>query len=122
MTTRLCATARMLAGSGLLWGVLAGLAFGQGIDAKALRLKQEDQQRARTMTRELVGSVLDVQLRQLEDNGLEVVASDLSFTSEGAIGDYELSATADAQPASDVADIENSCMAQFEATRDGWQE
>ncbi len=37
----------------------------------ALRGKQEAQQRARDMARELVSGVLDVQLKQLEQNGLQ---------------------------------------------------
>lgn len=42
----------------------------QVLEPEALQRKQEDQQRARTMTRDLLGGVLDVQLRQLEENGL----------------------------------------------------
>lgn len=42
----------------------------QVLEPEALQRKQEDQQRARTMTRELLGGVLDVQLRQLDENGL----------------------------------------------------
>ena len=41
------------------------------LDARSLRLKQEDQQRARGMARQLVDSVLAFQLQQLEDNGLQ---------------------------------------------------
>lgn len=43
---------------------------GQVLEPEALQRKQEDQQRARTMTRDLLGGVLDVQLRQLDENGL----------------------------------------------------
>lgn len=42
----------------------------QTLENAALQRKQEDQQRARTMTRDLLGGVLDIQLRQLEENGL----------------------------------------------------
>lgn len=42
----------------------------QVLEPELLLRKQEDQQRARTLTRELLGSVLDVQLRQLDENGL----------------------------------------------------
>jgi hypothetical protein len=40
------------------------------LDARALQRKEEDQQRARALTRELVSSILDIQLQQLEENGL----------------------------------------------------
>ena len=39
-------------------------------DFNALHGKQESQQRARTMARELVSGILDVQLQKLEENGL----------------------------------------------------
>ena len=42
----------------------------QVLEPEALQRKQEDQQRARTMTRDLLGGVLDIQLRQLDENGL----------------------------------------------------
>ena len=42
----------------------------QVLEPEALQRKQEDQQRARTLTRDLLGGVLDVQLRQLDENGL----------------------------------------------------
>ena len=45
-------------------------AAAQVLEPEALQRKQEDQQRARTMTRDLLGGVLDVQLRQLDENGL----------------------------------------------------
>lgn len=57
--------------TGMLVALTASIAAAQGIETESLRRKQEDQQRARAMTRELVGSVLDLQLRQLVDNGLE---------------------------------------------------
>src|SRR5690242_15943567 len=41
------------------------------LSADALRAKQEVQQRAREMARELVSGMLDVQLKQLEQNGLQ---------------------------------------------------
>ncbi len=69
--TRFSQAERRFALSTVMFVLFAGTAFAQGIENDALRRKQEDQQRARTMTRELVGSVLDLQLRQLEDNGLE---------------------------------------------------
>lgn len=46
-------------------------AAAQQIDAQALRLKQDTQQRARDLARELVTSILDIQLQQLEENALE---------------------------------------------------
>uniref|UniRef100_A0A7C4QGN0 Uncharacterized protein n=1 Tax=Schlesneria paludicola TaxID=360056 RepID=A0A7C4QGN0_9PLAN len=59
----------------LLMGCAIGLAAlsaeAQSLDRETLRRKQEDQQRARQMTRELLGNVLDLQLRQLEENGLQ---------------------------------------------------
>ncbi len=42
----------------------------QSIDVETLRRRQDTQQRAREMARELVSGVLDVQLQQLEENGL----------------------------------------------------
>ena len=41
------------------------------LSPEALRARQELQQRARDMARELVGSILDGQLKQLEQNGLQ---------------------------------------------------
>jgi hypothetical protein len=41
------------------------------VDAGDLRRRQESQQRARMMARELVTGILDVQLQQLEENGLK---------------------------------------------------
>ncbi len=69
--TRFVQTGRPLAVGVVMIGMFAGVAGAQSVESDTLRRKQEDQQRARTMTRELVGSVLDIQLRQLEDNGLE---------------------------------------------------
>ena len=51
--------------------LLCATASAQAIDTDLLRRKQDDQQRARAMTRELLGGVLELQLRQLEENGLE---------------------------------------------------
>ncbi|HEY2148852.1 MAG TPA: hypothetical protein VGH32_13005 [Pirellulales bacterium] len=48
------------------------LAAGESpLSADALRAKQDAQQRAREMARELVSGMLDVQLKQLEQNGLQ---------------------------------------------------
>lgn len=41
-----------------------------GVDETDLARRQADQRRARAMTREMVSAVLDLQLRQLEENGL----------------------------------------------------
>ncbi|HEY5315160.1 MAG TPA: hypothetical protein VIK18_21690, partial [Pirellulales bacterium] len=41
------------------------------VDVEMLRRKQEHQQRARDLARELVSSILDIQLQQLSENGLE---------------------------------------------------
>ena len=43
----------------------------KSLSADALRAKQDAQQRAREMARELVSGMLDVQLKQLEQNGLQ---------------------------------------------------
>lgn len=45
-------------------------AMAQVLDPAALARKQADQQRAKAMTRELLNGVLDLQLRQLEENDL----------------------------------------------------
>jgi hypothetical protein len=42
----------------------------QSLDPASLRRKQEAQEQARRMTRDLVASILDIQLRQLDENGL----------------------------------------------------
>lgn len=42
----------------------------QVLEPEALKRKQEEQQRAKAMTRELLNNVLDLQLRQLEENDL----------------------------------------------------
>ncbi|HEX3658691.1 MAG TPA: hypothetical protein VHV55_23060 [Pirellulales bacterium] len=64
----------------LLAAVLAALAlspyplYGEptpAVDVEMLRRKQEHQQRARDLARELVSSILDIQLQQLSENGLE---------------------------------------------------
>ena len=55
----------------VLW-LLAGMAAAAGaVDEKVLERKQEDQQRARAMARELISSILDIQIQQLEENGLQ---------------------------------------------------
>ena len=56
--------------AGIVLYIVAAPAMAQVLEPEALQRKQEDQQRARTMTRDLLGGVLDVQLRQLEENGL----------------------------------------------------
>src|SRR5579872_6092760 len=43
----------------------------RAVDAPALRRKQDAQERARDMARQLVTGILDVQLQQLEENGLK---------------------------------------------------
>ena len=61
----------------LIW-LLAGLvlaagpaaARAQNLQADSLRRQQQVQQQVRAMARELVGSVIDVQLQQLKENGL----------------------------------------------------
>jgi len=58
-------------GAFAIFVVFTTVAAAQTLEPETLRRKQEDQQRARTMTRELLGNVLDLQLRQLEENGLE---------------------------------------------------
>jgi hypothetical protein len=47
--------------------------FAQQVDSEMLRRKQETQQRARDAARELVSSILDIQLEQLEENGLNTL-------------------------------------------------
>ena len=60
----------------------------QAVETSAVRRQQEAQQRARQMTRELVATILDVQLRQLEEN--DVAEGFLSVVGDthgqGAIG------------------------------------
>jgi hypothetical protein len=51
--------------------VAVGGSTANGEPADNLRSRQEAQQRARTMAKELVSSVLEVQLQQLEENGLK---------------------------------------------------
>ncbi len=48
----------------------AGNAVGPA-GGESLRHKQEAQQRARAMARELISSILDIQLKQLKENGLD---------------------------------------------------
>ena len=61
---------RVVVLAGLVLLAATGSVVAQVLEPEALQRKQEDQQRARTMTRELLGGVLDIQLRQLEENGL----------------------------------------------------
>ncbi len=42
-----------------------------GVSNDAIRSKQEAQKRAEVMARELVGSILDIQIRHLEENNLK---------------------------------------------------
>ena len=60
----------MVLSAGIILGGFVVSTSAQVLEPEALQRKQDDQQRARTMTRDLVGGVLDVQLRQLEENGL----------------------------------------------------
>ncbi|HMC12665.1 MAG TPA: hypothetical protein VKH44_15300, partial [Pirellulaceae bacterium] len=53
----------------LLSGIFAVTSL--AADTDALRHKQQAQEKARAMAGELVGAVLDVQLRQLDENGLK---------------------------------------------------
>src|SRR5579872_855793 len=66
----------------------------RAVDAPALRRKQDAQERAREMARQLVTGILDVQLQQLEENGLvelplyrEVAAMKKNV---GALVDHEM--------------------------------
>src|SRR5262249_54239535 len=43
----------------------------RAVDTDALRRKQDAQERARDMARQLVSGILEVQLQQLEENGLK---------------------------------------------------
>lgn len=71
----------------------------QSLEPASLRKKQEDQQRARVMARELMVGVLDLQLRQLEENELTEmqVYRDIRLMREniGAIIDTEMSQVVD---------------------------
>ncbi|MEZ6112028.1 MAG: hypothetical protein R3C99_13555 [Pirellulaceae bacterium] len=62
--TRTCA--------GFIAVALLGLFASQGwaVETDALRQKQAAQEKARLLTRELVSGILDIQVRQLEENGL----------------------------------------------------
>ena len=51
--------------------VLAGSAL--SVDEDALRRKQLAQEKARSLAGELVSAVLDIQIRQLEENGLKTL-------------------------------------------------
>ena len=53
----------------MVWTAVAA-AQAPSIDVETLRRRQDTQQRAREITRELVSGVLDIQLQQLEENGL----------------------------------------------------
>lgn len=77
----------------------AGPVRAQSLEPSSLRKKQEDQQRARVMARELMVGVLDLQLRQLEENELTEmqVYRDIRLMREniGAIIDTEMSQVVD---------------------------
>ena len=49
----------------------SGPASARAVDTDALRRKQDAQERARDMARQLVSGILEVQLQQLEENGLK---------------------------------------------------
>ncbi|MEK6233896.1 MAG: hypothetical protein N2C14_04215, partial [Planctomycetales bacterium] len=51
--------------------LVPNLALAQVEDVKSLRRKQESQNRARAMAHELVSTILDVQMQQLKENGLD---------------------------------------------------
>ncbi len=61
---------RLVVFTGVIVASLSVPATAQVLESDALQRKQEDQQRARTLTRDLLSGVLDIQLRQLEENGL----------------------------------------------------
>jgi hypothetical protein len=56
--------------AGFILAVGFSAANAQTVEAESLRRQQQVQQQVRAMARELVGSVLDVQLQQLKENGL----------------------------------------------------
>jgi len=55
----------------LLIVLTAATSPARAVDSDALRRKQDAQERARDMARQLVTGILDVQLQQLEENGLK---------------------------------------------------
>jgi len=69
-----CVPRQSLGTSGIL---IAALLFAlsptpaRAVDTDSLRRKQDAQERARDMTRQLLTGILDVQLQQLEENGLK---------------------------------------------------
>ena len=56
------------------------LAYAGAVDKLALRRKQIDQQRARSMAQKLVSSAITMQLSQLEDNGLTELPTSSSWS------------------------------------------
>ncbi|MEX0641858.1 MAG: hypothetical protein WD468_04115, partial [Pirellulales bacterium] len=65
-------TIRKIALVALFAGMLAALAGrAEAVDTENLRTKEQAQHRATEMARELVGTILDLQLRQLEENRLQ---------------------------------------------------
>ncbi|MCR4411880.1 MAG: hypothetical protein NUV77_05570, partial [Thermoguttaceae bacterium] len=55
----------------VLWLVAAAAAPAQSLQRESILDKQEKQQRVRAMARELVTGIVDLQIRQLEENGME---------------------------------------------------
>ncbi len=53
-----------------LWVLLLTASWTMAADSAALRRQQQAQEKARSITRQLVSRILDIQLRQLEENGL----------------------------------------------------
>jgi hypothetical protein len=55
----------------LLATIFCAVTPARAVDTEALRRKQDAQERARDMARQLVSGILEVQLQQLEENGLK---------------------------------------------------
>jgi hypothetical protein len=53
-----------------LWVLVLTASWTMAADSAALRRQQQAQEKARSITRQLVSRILDIQLRQLEENGL----------------------------------------------------
>lgn len=66
MSTRWCGM--LAAWTAVLW---ASLAWAQTLRRESILEKQEKQEQVRAMARELVSGIVDLQLRQLEENGME---------------------------------------------------
>ena len=54
-----------------MFSLLLAAPFANAIESDALKKKQLQQQNARALARDLVSGVLEIQLRQLKENGLE---------------------------------------------------